>query len=345
MTKGALMKINILFPIKETSSGGGNQFLKALKKELIRVKCYGELEEADIVLFNSHQFTDEVLQAKKKYPNKVYVHRVDGPIRLYNGPEDKRDYITNVSNKYIADATVFQSNWSRQQNKKMGMKDNLFETTICNAPDKTIFYTKKERKIRKNEKVKIIAASWSSNWNKGFDVYQYLDNNLDFNKYQMTFVGNSPVVFKNIQQTKALDSHQMAKMLNQHDIYLTASRRESCSNSLLEALSCGLPVIAYNDGGNPEIIGTSGYTFNQKEEILDLLNKTVENYRQLIDKIEIADIEVTAQKYIDFFKKILNEYPVSKKKITFLKKEIIKSMVFYNKCSIYFKDIKRALER
>ena len=47
------MKINILFNFKNEAFGGGNQFLKALRKEFEKRKIYDEdYKKADVILFN-----------------------------------------------------------------------------------------------------------------------------------------------------------------------------------------------------------------------------------------------------------------------------------------------------
>lgn len=45
------------------------------------------------------------------------------------------------------------------------------------------------------------------------------------------------------------------------DVYVSTSETEGMSNVVLEAMACGLPVIATNVGGNPEIVthGTTGF--------------------------------------------------------------------------------------
>jgi sugar transferase (PEP-CTERM/EpsH1 system associated) len=58
-------------------------------------------------------------------------------------------------------------------------------------------------------------------------------------------------------------SDRVAELLNAMDVYVLSSAAEGICNSLLEAMSTGLPVIATNTGGNPEVVvdGESGWLF------------------------------------------------------------------------------------
>ena len=55
-------------------------------------------------------------------------------------------------------------------------------------------------------------------------------------------------------------THEAEKALSVVDAFILPSLSESCSNSLIEAMAMGLPVIASNTGGNPELVldGRSG---------------------------------------------------------------------------------------
>lgn len=294
------MKIHILFDFQAGASGGGNQFLKALKQYFEKKNTYcDDVNKADAIVFNSHHKLKYSLNLKQKYPKKLFIHRIDGPITLTRDTENF-DYELYQFNNYIADATIFQSEWSKQQNYKLGLSKQQFETTIINAPDISIFNKTDKQKFKSSGKIKIIATSWSPNIKKGFDVYKWLDNNLDFNKYEMTFCGNSPLEFKNIKHIQPLPSNELAKQLKQHDIYITATQKDACSNSLIEAMHCGLPAIALNDGGNPEIIKKGGELFNKKEEIPLLIKKIEEKYTFYTNNINLNNIEKTANMYFNF---------------------------------------------
>ena len=80
------MKIFIAYSMVDSPFGGGNQFLKNLKRCWEKEGIYtASLQEADVILFNSHQNLATVIAHKKSYPDKIFVHRIDGPISRDRG--------------------------------------------------------------------------------------------------------------------------------------------------------------------------------------------------------------------------------------------------------------------
>jgi glycosyltransferase involved in cell wall biosynthesis len=296
-----IVKVNIFFKLKDGPTGGGNQFLKSLRQYLQSINVYeNDVQRADVVLFNSYQYIDETARVKLEHRDKLFIHRIDGPIRLYNKKSDRRDFVTNTANHLVAEATIFQSGWSRDENHRLGLKKNRFETVITNAPDPMIFNRQGKQAFSAGRKTRLIAASWSSNWNKGFSVYQWLDEHLDFDKYEMIFVGNSPISFKNITHKPPLNSVELARELKKNDVFIFASPVEACSNSLLEALSCGLPVIAINSSSNPELVAKAGEVFDHPDEIPELLDKVVNHYADYQAAISNPSADEVGKQYCDF---------------------------------------------
>jgi glycosyltransferase involved in cell wall biosynthesis len=308
------IKIKIVYEFKKGPWGGGNQFLKALRKELIKKNLYVENpNKADCFLFNSHHNYKKILTLKRSHPKKVFIHRIDGPLYLIRGDNLKIDKKIYQLTNYVADGTIFQSNWSKQKNLSSGLKGNKFETIILNSCDNSIFYPRMDKKYNNKKKWNLVAVSWSKNFNKGFDLYRYLDKNLDFNKYTVNFIGNSPISFKNIKHIKPVEPRELANYLRDADLFVTGSKNDPCSNSLIEALSCGLPAIVLNDGGHPEIIKNGGgEIFTTFEECLQKIQYVKENCQAYRKNISIPNIEEITNLYISFIRKIY--YLVSEKK-------------------------------
>ena len=297
------MKVFVIYESINEPTGGGNQFLKMLKKEFARQGVSGDApEESDILLFNSHHFLDKVHSYKKSFPNKKFVHRIDGPMRLYNDLSDARDQQVYFANETFADATVYQSEWSKNKNLEMGLEINKDYTIIQNCADNSIFFPPQKPRPRR-EKIRLFSSSWSNHPKKGFDFYSYLDQNLDFDKYEYSFAGRSPINFKNIKNLGPLKSEDLADKLRRSDIFVTASQNDPCSNSLIEALSCGLTCIALNSGGHPEIAKNNRLLFENKLDFFNILEEACDRLTDL--KIITNKPKDVAEKYLNFFKKIL----------------------------------------
>lgn len=301
-------KIFILYDFKKGAWGGGNQFLKALRNQLALKGQYTNLiKESSVILINSHHKLGEGYRIKKSYPDKIVIYRIDGPISLTRDNDYETDQMIFLFNKLFADGLIFQSDWSCKKNKDQTEISSKYEVIIHNSSDDQIFNQRDRLPFNHNKKTKIIAISWSSNWKKGFKIYKFLDDNLDFSKYQMTFVGNSPIEFKNIKKVDLIPSTKISSYLKSNDIYITASQNEACSNSLIEALSCGLPAIVLNDGGNPELVQKGGLTFENEKNVIKKIIELEKDYYQYKAQIPNYSITKTSQEYYNFALRIFND--------------------------------------
>lgn len=296
---GNKKQLHIEFKFVKGPWGGGNQFLKALKIQLEKDDWRINKGTNQVVsLINAHQYRE----GKRDFLEKTKaIHRIDGPMRTSRGIDaavlDDQLFEWNAQ---VANCTVFQSFWSFQSTLELGYYP-VNPVVIPNASDATMFNQEDKIAFSRDRKIRLIATSWSTNPLKGGKIYKWLDENLDFNKYDFTFVGRSSETFKNIKLIPALETKKLAKIVKQQDIYITASANEACSNSLIEALTCGLPAIYLKSASHPELVKNGGLGFEKKEEIPQLLVAIVENYGQYQAAIEVLSIEEVAEKYISCF--------------------------------------------
>ncbi len=248
-------------------------------------------------LFNSFNFNTTRLNAFHR-PDCRMVHRVDGPIGVYRGFDDGTDQRISEINQRFANATIFQSHYSLKKHLELGLAFRA-PTVIPNATDPSIFHTAGRRPFASDRKIKLISVSWSDNMNNGAPVYQWLDEHLDWARYDYTFIGRSPIRYQHITMKAPLASTDLARELREHDIYITASKNDPCSNSLLEALACGLPALYLNSGGHPEIAGKAGLPFNDAAEIPALLEKIAANYAHYQSAIKVPTIVEIASRYLE----------------------------------------------
>jgi glycosyltransferase involved in cell wall biosynthesis len=287
--------IAVFHDFEPPPAGGGHQFLRALVGEL---QGRGLAVEHDRIsghtracLFNSFNFDFARLRRFARGESRM-VHRVDGPIGAYRGFDDGTDRRIQSINAELADATVLQSRYSLAKHAELGieLRDPV---VISNTVDPSIFRPADSPDPLDGRPLRVIASSWSSNPRKGADALVWLDRNLDTATIQVTFCGQSSQQFERIRHLGPLDSHGVATLLRQHDVYLAASRDDPCSNALLEALASGLPAAYLDSGGHPELVGDGGLPYREPEDLPDVfarLSAGLDAFRAAIRVPSIADV-------------------------------------------------------
>ncbi len=285
--------------------GGGNTFLLALEKELkhrgYSVGRNSVGPRTKVILFNSYQFDFKKLEEVKKRHTLKMIHRVDGPIGTYRGEGVEIDKKIWSLNHALADATVFQSEYSFNKHKELGL-DFKNPTIITNASDPAIFNrTGRITPPRDERKVHLIATSWSDNPRKGGQTLTWLDEHLDHNRYDLTFVGRTRAVFRGAKIIDPLPSEALAQVLKEHDIYLAPSQDDPCSNALIEALTTGLPAVFRRSGGHPELVDQGGEGFVDEYDVLQAIDKVASDIEGYQREIKVASLADVTDAYVKLF--------------------------------------------
>lgn len=282
--------------------GGGNQFMTALRAALlrqgVRVVSNRMTSSVDVHLCNSAWFDVKIFErAARRRPVRM-IHRVDGPVALYRGTDWTEDERIHDLNLRHATATVFQSDWSFRKLREHGL-EFVRPMIIRNAVDEAYFHPPPDRTPAQGRRVRLISTAWSDNPSKGGALYKWLDDHLDWSRFEYTFVGRVSQTFRNIRHLPPKDSLQLGALLRSHDLYITASQNDPCSNALLEAMSCGLPALYYQHGGHGELAGFAGLPFTGPEDVLPQLNRLVENLEAFSGCSWLPSIADIARRYIE----------------------------------------------
>src|SRR5262249_34462886 len=214
------------------------------------------------------------------------------------GCDDGTDAARAGLNAERADATVLQSTYSPDAHGELGL-ELRDPVVIPNTVDPTIFHPPAAREPLGDRKVRLIAVSWSDNPGKGADVLAWLDENLDEERYELTFVGRSQTAFRRVRVLGPIPSAELAEELRRHDAYLAPSRNDPCSNALLEALACGLPAAYLRSGGHPELVGDGGLPFETPEELPEVIDRLVAELDQRRDAIQVPSLGQVADRYLE----------------------------------------------
>ncbi len=296
------LRISLWHQFQKPPYGGGNQFMMALKGALevqgVRVDENRLNPDVDVHLCNSTWFdVKRFTRYSERRPLRL-LHRIDGPISLYRGTDRKLDDDVFALNDRLATATVLQSAWSYRQLCEMDYRP-VKPILIHNAPDNDIFHAKGRATFDDRRKIRLVSSSWSDNPRKGGALYKWLEEHLDWERYEFTFIGRPSMEFERAKHLPAMPSEELAAVLRQQDIYITASQMDPCSNALIEALSCGLPSLYFNGGGHPELVAHGGLPFSTEEELLIQLDRLVANYSLFQRQISVQNIETIARSYLD----------------------------------------------
>ncbi|MFN3850217.1 MAG: glycosyltransferase family 4 protein [Spirosomataceae bacterium] len=225
------------------------------------------------------------------------------------------------------------SQWLANRAKKSSLfKDSLVQS-IPNPIDTDVFKPFDKQKIRtdlgletKTKYILFVAAKISVIW-KGFSYFisalEILKSQKNSNEnIELIILGQaeedliSQLPFRTHALGRINDVSKIVKIYNAADVFVIPSIEENLPNTIMEALSCGVPSVGFETGGIPEMIAhkTNGYLAEYKnpndlakgidwvlfESDYELISKNarkkvLENYAQ----------EVVAKKYVEVYKSII----------------------------------------
>ncbi len=274
-------------------------------------------------LFKKYAMSDVIIHRNK--------HNTCGQIVIRVNDCDKTRVVTNINksrehsiitNFKDIDFFIFNSHFIKQYYFDKFEK-NVLQTcskyaVIINGCDQTIF-TNMVKSIR--TKINIVTHHWSDNMNKGYDTYyklwKYTQTHKNAN-IEFVFIGkNVPEMFKKVPIHGPFVNSELSDELNKQHIYITDSIYDSCPNHVLEALSCGLPILYSNsEGGARELctmsefkVGEMYNTFDELLQKIDMIKNNYDFYRENIQKtLHLYEIKYSISKYYNVMLNIIYIY-------------------------------------
>jgi glycosyltransferase involved in cell wall biosynthesis len=284
-------------------AGGGNQTLRAIVGELerrgVRVGINVVSPDTRAILFNSFNFDFDRLELlARRVPSARLVHRVGAVTSLYRGFDDGTDARVAEINARLADATIAISHSTVDMYRSIGI-DLVEPRVVYNGCDDKTFNAAGRIPFDRGRRIRVIATSWSDNPRKGGPTYRWLEDNLDWDRYELTFVGRTQERFTRATHVPPVSSHELAGLLRSHDVYVTATEHDAYSNALVEALSCGLPAIYLDSGGSGEAVKNAGFAYRERVEIPALLDRLVDEFEQRQRAIDLPTLGEVVDGYLE----------------------------------------------
>ena len=293
--------VAIAHAFRKPPYGGSNQFLIALRGELerrgLRVGANLVTGRTRACVINSYVFDERALR-RMLHPGCRVVHRLDGPLSVYRGFDNGTDRYLSRVNLELADVTVFQSRYSLDACRALGLEFRE-PVVVPNAVDPALFHPPPAREPLDGRPLRLVTTSWSDNPNKGASTLARLERELDPERFELTFVGRSQVDFERIRTVPPVPSEGVAELLREHDAFVMPSRHESCSNALLEALACGLPAAYVASGGNAELVGEAGIPFAGDEDAAPAVERLAAELEERRARISIPSLAEVTDRYLE----------------------------------------------
>lgn len=222
-------------------------------------------------------------------------------------------------------AFVTCSRWLADVAKSSGLLKNAKVINIPN-PIKTDIYKQSDKincrikfNIDEDKFVILFGAASLNDKRKGLDYFVEALNVLTEKKIipkekiLITLFGKSDKDFESLLPYKFVnlgylsDVDDIISMYSAADVYVTTSLQDNLPNTVMEALSCSLPVVAFGIGGIPEMVEhkSNGFlaSFKSSTEIADGLNWIYNSDYKLVSEnarrkvVENFDENLIAQKY------------------------------------------------
>ncbi len=246
----------------------------------------------------------------------------------------------NQRNHGVYEIGVKKLNWQKYLNQLSGiicvsewtkhlMIENGFITegftermVVCpNAVNQNVFHTGDQKNARKdlnlpdNDFIALFVGSF--NENKG--VLRVAEAIEKIPEVKVVFLGQGALQPRcsGMLYSGKCDNQTVAKYMQAADCLVLPTRSEGCCNAILEALSCGLPVISSDLPFNDGILDDNNsirINPNRVDEISTALSQLVHNER-LREQLTVGavasskafDINLRAQRIINFMSEVITE--------------------------------------
>jgi len=313
------VKVSIGMTLTSGPWGGGNQFGHALASYLagksVEVSFDLKNPDLDVVLLaepdcrlaiSAYSHRDILRYLLFRNRHCVVVHRVNNTSEARDDPDKVFNKFRINANK-VADHTVFVSEWVHERYAESGF-DSPNYSVILNGGDERIW--RRNGGCKRHGKLRLVTHHWSSNLNKGLDIYARLDRMLRLPEYSkhvsFTYIGNLPQGFRfgAADHLAPISGKALADAIREHDVYLTASRNESGPMHCVEGALCGLPLLYRKSGALPEYCGGFGIPFTTEdfEQGLRRMMADHDAYRA-----RMKDYPLTASRMCEHYHKLFAE--------------------------------------
>ena len=234
-----------------------HQFLAALRRCGIRpvFDLAGPVDVIVIIdpredLLNKAFGMAEIIRFKEQFPKVRIIHRINECDQ--RKASDFMDECLRQANS-IADHTVFISVWLQDYFIARWFDPCRSHQVIYNGADPAVFHPIKANRFD-GGLLRLVTHHFSGHPMKGFAVYQQVDTMIAdglLPHTELWIIGGRPpeMQWRAARLIAPVAGRELAALLRQCHVYITASLWEPCGMHHVEGAQCGLPLLYHEDGG------------------------------------------------------------------------------------------------
>ncbi len=310
-----------MFKISTNRSLSGNRGLEKFGSLLLRT--LSENHGVKIVDKNAKSDIHFCVIKNEPKPGSKTILRIDGVYYDIGRLSMNKPIRRSISQ---ADGVVYQSRWSKKFAETMLKVRPKVSEVIWNGIDQTDF---REGKVGSSfDKLFMCCSHWRVNKRLESIVQSFLEfKSLRDENIGLMVVGNSDCHIDDPSVAYlGMISGRLDAIYRSADYMCHICHLDACPNTVIEALSAGLPVLCNNIGGTPELVKSDGvivdldkpFDFQPIQKMKQVgpssvrNNLIVEGMSKMmsqewnIDRPDL-DISVSAKKYFDFALQVLNK--------------------------------------
>jgi glycosyltransferase involved in cell wall biosynthesis len=272
--------------------GGGNQWLTQIVRHLretgyaVRFDLRGRPDCVVVVdprVGGNVGFgRDEIAAHRNRRPETRCLHRINESDQHRETP--MMDELLAGVNE-VADCTVFISAWLRDYHAARWFDLTRRHEVIHNGADPAIFHPVGSAELEQGGPMRLVTHHWSDNPRKGFDVYERVDRLIadgTLPDTELWVIGRWPasIEWQAARTFPPTQGTELADLLRQAHVYLTASRFEAGAMHYVEGAQCGLPVL-YNEDGGGIVEVASSFGIGYRDDVAGAIRAMRGRYPEL----------------------------------------------------------------
>ncbi len=293
--------------------GGPYTFMQSLQREFERrcLELCESFDACDRMLFPI-QYDLETLR-RGKMQGKRFIVRLDGiwyPEKHGDAYHELNRQIEEIYNNY-ADLVIFQSDYCRRQCFEMfGELPCSRYRIIINGADQTCFFPSQSSDA--TDTIRLITTGNFRDAAMIAPVVEALDNANLAQPFRLHIVGPIKDELRQWLQRDYIvydgskTVFEVANLLRESDVFLYSHLNPPCPNSVIEAITTGLPVVGFDSGAMSELLPWS-------RDLLAPVNKKTFQSPQDLDSDAFRQAIETAAHELEHFKATAmdhaNSYP------------------------------------